>query len=184
MTVVFVSLNFVACAEKKDNKTRLTKGAGRSGTMTTQESNGWSTLNAYSELTQLSPMNGSTPDTAARAFIGNDDAFYRQSDVNGIQLRLVFSGNQINSAQSKVGFKFYDDYYEPLSYYVGSDMGATFSGSRNGNSVNVTITEIHGGTIEIRGSINGSSFHGSVTYDGGKPLGTFQATTNRSIFNY
>ncbi len=183
-----MSLNFVACAQKKDSKTRLTKGSGReSGMATQQEMNGWNTLNAYSEETELSTDNNN-PDAAARAFINNDPVFLGPSQVNSISMRLVFLNNgQFDAQKSMMGLRFYDS-NDPLVYFLGKGNGRTAtSGVINGNRVTVTFADMNEdgaslGNVVIDGVISGQRFTGKVIYGDGTVLGNFNVTRDYAIF--
>ena len=185
LLVVFVSLNFVACAEKKDNKSRLTRGAGRSNEVAgTPVANGWQGLNSSgAEETELRSNN---PDQVARSFMRTDEVFINTVQINSVQLKLVFRGNQIDSSASKVGFRFYDNYSNPYRYFMGTEANDVMQGTRNGNQIDVVIMDIDGdgdniGNVRIQGTVNGYGLSGTVTYDDGKQMGSFQS--NRAIFN-
>lgn len=180
ITVLFVSLNFMACAQKKDNKTRLQRGAGRSsnqvaGGAVTPTSNGWSVLNNSAQEVQLTAQD---PNAAARAFLGEDGDFgYFQ--VNSVEMKIRFINGQVDSNNSRIGFRFYDNYNDPMSYYVGPESGATAQGSISGNRVQVVFND--GGTIMVNGTISNNTFYGTITYDNGQYLGDFTVPVQYSL---
>lgn len=179
-TLLFVSLNFVACAEKKENKTRLTQGGGRSsGIGGTSSATGWDDLNHTAMETDLRSNN---PNLTAREFfnIGIDDAAYDNFDYNSVVMKLVFINGQLNTSKTKMGLRFYDISYDPLTYLVSSAQGG-ITGYKNGNHVDVKFKDGNG-EIRVEGDISGSTFSGDVTYDNGKFLGSFTVPTQYSIF--
>lgn len=185
LTLIFVSLNIVACSQKKDSKTRLTRGSGRENAIQgTAASYGWSMLNQQAEETELYHQN---PDSAARAFIGNDSKFVGPSMINSISMRLVFQGNgQVNSNATMAGLRFYDDWNNPLAYFLGASMNRRATGSKNGNTFNVIFADVNEdgqsvGNVIISGRIEGAVIRGTVTYDGGH-LGEFTVSTNGAIY--
>ncbi len=181
LTLLFVGLNFIACAEKKNNRTRLTNGT-RSNVDNPAAASGWNLLNSYSHLGVLQPQ-GKTPYQAARDFVGPEAQFVDGYDnINGVQLRLVRQGNQITS-QTRIGLKFFDDDPIPMSYYIGPEMGAQVqNGFINGNQVSVLIQD-GVGDIRIEARINGAYLQGDIYHDGNNHLGTFDLPVNKSIFN-
>lgn len=174
-TVLFVSLNFIACAQKKDSKTRLQRGAGRTSQVNGAPAtgNGWSYLSSSTEVQLYSQDSNMT----ARAFLGDGD--YGYVYVNSVVMKIRLAGNQVDGRNSRIGFRFYDNQTDPLSYYVGPETGATAQGVVSGNNVNITFDD--GGTIEIRGYINGNTFSGSIYFDGGNYLGDFSVPV-QSVF--
>lgn len=179
MLVLFVGLNIVACGDKKDNSTRLTKGAGRdSGANNSPTNNsGWQYLN-YSQAIE-DVLVSANPDAAARAFVGVGSdlgsVYY-----NSIIMKLSFnSNNQINPNATLVGLRFHDS-LQPLSYLAGSQ-NSQISGVRNGNQISVVFED--GGTIRIEGNISGGNFSGNVFFDGQNHLGSFNIPVNGAIFN-
>lgn len=187
LTLILMSLNFIACSQKKESKTRLTKGSGReSGISQTAASSGWSLLNRESEETELYSAN---PDAAARAFIGNDEAFVNYSQINSIVMRLQFSGGRLVPNKTMAGFRFYDDWADPLTYFLGSSVNNRVAeGNKNGNRVIVIFQDFDDsgvslGTVTIDGEIQGPRFVGVVQYAGGT-LGEFNVSASRAIFGY
>ena len=179
-TVLFLGLNFVACSQKKDNKTRLTRGAGRTGELTVEQNAGWSMLNSKSTLVEVMSQN---PDAAARGFMG--DVFQGASQLNAVQMQLTFNGSQVSANSTRAGFAFYDDLgiweNRPYTYYMGPETGTKVTGYRQGSNVSVIFDD--GGTVEIVGTINGSNFQGYIRYDGGAMLGDFSIPVSRSVFS-
>lgn len=185
LSLMFVSLNFVACAQKKDSKTRLTKGSGRESAIhQTAASYGWSILDQRSEQTELWSSN---PDAAARAFIGNDEAFVGPSTQNSIAMKLSFYSNgQVNPHETMVGLRFYDNDYDPLTYFLGASMNRGASGERSGNHIRVVFADVTEsgeslGNVIVEGDISGNVFYGTVTYNGGR-LGEFGVSTGGSLY--
>jgi hypothetical protein len=184
LTLIFVSLNIVACSQKKDSKTRLTRGSGRESAIQGSASYGWSVLNQQAEETELYHQD---PDFAARAFIGNDSKFIGPSLINSIAMKLVFQANgQVNSNATMAGLRFHDDIDNPLAYFLGASMNRRASGSKNGNTFNVIFADVNEegqslGNVIISGRIEGANIRGTVTYDGGH-LGEFTVSTNGAIF--
>lgn len=185
LSVVFLSLNFVACSQKKDSKTRLTKGSGRqSGVYNAQEAYSWDYLNQYSIATELESSN---PDLEARRFINNDPLFRGIVELNAVVMRLKFTNGRINSNETMLGLKFYDDWNDPLVYLLGSSTNrAAVSGDIRGNVVTVAFEDrtedgASLGQVVVSGTIDGSYFNGKVTHAGGI-LGSFRVPVNSSIF--
>lgn len=179
VTVLFVSLNFMACAPKKDNKTRLQRGAGRSNQVAgTVASNGWDILNNSAQEVQLYSQD---PDSVARAFLGaNNDETLGYVKVNSVVMKIKFDNNsRIDSYNSRIGFRFYDNQYTPVMYYVGPENGGSAQGFINGSHVQVTFHD--GGTILVDGTISGGTFSGSITYDNGQFLGSFSVPVQYSL---
>jgi hypothetical protein len=176
LTLLFVSLNFIACAAKKDNRTRLSKGT-RTNVTNTATSPGWNILNQQSTLDVLTPPQGKTPYQVAIDFIGGDTDLSQYNNINGVQLRIV----RTNIHQSMMVLRFYDDQYYPVSYYIGQESGAVVrEGYVNGNQVNVVFNDGYG-DIRVVGQIYGSQFQGEI-WDGNVSMGRFNLPVSGSIF--
>lgn len=186
LTLLFVSLNMMACSQKKDSKTRLTKGSGReSGVNNTAAAYGWNMLNTSSMEVYL---NHSNPDAAARAFIGNDEVFVGVSDFNSIAMRLSFYNNgQVNPNNSMVGLRFYDDYSNPLTYFLGASVNRrAVSGYITSSQFQVVFADVSEsgeslGNVIVSGVIQGNTLRGKVEYSGGL-LGEFAVDYNAAVY--
>lgn len=185
LTLLFVSLNFVACAGKKENKTRLTQGANRgSGVSGAPTTSGWNDLNSRGYEVELQSSN---PNSAAMNFLNATSGELATVRVNSVVMRLTFQNGRIVPSQTRMGLRFYDNQTEPYSYYLGTEItlkdgsrNIQVSGTKNGSNIYVEFDD--GGSIIVSGYISGNTFIGSVTYDGGNTLGEFQVPISGSVY--
>jgi hypothetical protein len=191
--LILISLNFVACAQKKESKTRITQGNGRSsGATGAPNSTDQSLTNGWNDLNRGGPqevyLTSQNPDQSARAFLstfeGYNEGDYGHFNFNSVAMRLSFQGGQIVSQNSRIGVRFWDaNTGEPVGYLAGAEMDMPARGSKNGNYVSVVFSG-SGDDFTVDGYISNGYFNGKVTYDNGQVLGSFSVPANQSIYGY
>ncbi len=176
LVVVFVGLNLVACAEKKDNSTRLTRGTNNSGVNSTVY--GWNLLNTPQYQEVVLDSQNQNPASVGSAFMGANKNYF----LNSIIMRLRFVGNQLDPNTTYVGLRFYEHPSSPPDAYLlgpQSEGITAIYGSRNGDEISVVFED--GGAVAIHGRIYGQNFVGQVTFDGANYLGSFSVPVQYSI---